>query len=292
MFRHLTWLVAVALFLLGGCDAGLLDDDDTSTGDDDTTDPLPDDDVGDDDSTVDDDSTADDDSAGDDDSDPTLTCLQVTYADDQLAVLQIDPVTGDWSELGRYGSGFAGPIDTMGLGYLDGALVLSNHDGSDGVWTEVDLASGAVQIGSDSSNTWIASSETDLHTICQGDSVFCTFPDFAALSGGNPSTEIYVAFTGFRFAVAGGFVFVAWHSTSSVDVHDLGNGTFQRTIYLEGYDGWVNGIAVVGETLFLYQDTGDRIATFDTSTGSLIGDVYLSNLPYQGDPDGLWCGMI
>lgn len=72
-----------------------------------------------------------------------------------------------------------------------------------------------------------------------------------------------------RMTAEGPLVFSAWHSTGSVDVADVVRGVARKPIALEGYDGWILGLATTGDGRLVV--SGDRwgqtLFVFDLATG-------------------------
>jgi len=72
-----------------------------------------------------------------------------------------------------------------------------------------------------------------------------------------------------RLTVRDGIVYRAWHSTDTIDRSELATGTTLPSIGLQGYDGWILGLAVTGDgRLVIPGDSwGDTIRVFDAATG-------------------------
>jgi hypothetical protein len=103
-----------------------------------------------------------------------------------------------------------------------------------------------------------------------------------------------------RFTVHGGEVFAAWHSTDTIDVHDVNTGELLRSIPLEGWDTWVWGMSVTDGELHLsnhFVDDSEAprdaqpIVSFDPVTGARLNEVRISVFPtvYGFAASGLWC---
>jgi hypothetical protein len=102
----------------------------------------------------------------------------------------------------------------------------------------------------------------------------CQYPDEIPFGTGNS-----------RFTVYGDTLYSAWHSTDEVDVNALPYGADLDTIFLEGYDTWVNGMSVIdGELLVLSASwPEDRVAVFD------LGGGFLWEVPATDHHHGLVC---
>lgn len=239
------------------------------------------------------DDDAEDDDAGDDDTHPPGTpwCRTVIqYLEDpELVVVEADMDQGTWSELGRFElPGVANGFHIKGLAQLGDSLVMSAYTGDGFRWLEIDLAAGTAQLGPENTDRWISATEDRLVTISLSASSFEFFDDFEQLCSGAPSSQVITSAHASRHGIAGDESYTAWHSTDEIDVHDLHNGTYLRTVYPEGYDGWVNGIALAGGELFLTEANGS-IRRFDAETGALRGTVDAPAV--QMWHGGLWCGL-
>lgn len=78
-----------------------------------------------------------------------------------------------------------------------------------------------------------------------------------------------------RMTVNGHTLYTAWHSTSEIDRYQLPSGTSAGTIHLEGYDTWVQGLAVTDDGLLVCNASWPegRVAVFDEATGDHLYDV-------------------
>jgi hypothetical protein len=103
------------------------------------------------------------------------------------------------------------------------------------------------------------------------------YPDWDAFVAGTPSQIHPLDLVGnySRMHIDANDVYMAWHSTDTMDVYDLPGGGFLRTIALEGHDGWINGIAVLEHTtLVLVDPSVDRLSLFDPLTGASTGSLW------------------
>jgi|GEM_PF-5453634 len=107
------------------------------------------------------------------------------------------------------------------------------------------------------------------------DSDLYAFDSFEALMADSPSTMYPLTYMGSRLVIHEGSLYAAWHSTSTIDVHAFPSGELTRTIMLEGFDDWVDGMARLGSgsLAVLAQRTQERIASFDPETGQSHGDI-------------------
>lgn len=283
------WVLLGTALALVGCQGNIADltpggDDDTgSVGDDDVgDDDIGDDDIGDDD--VGDDDTETDD---DDDAEAEVWCWMIAPTHNgTVAVIEVDMQSGSWSLVGEFGSGFGTSLHTEGLARLGDSLIMSADTGDDYNWVEIDMAGGGVTIGSGSWGGPVSVSAGELIRDCGGD--LCRYPDFAALDSSSPSSQVPANFWGERIAGTDTEIYVAWHSTEELDIHDAFNACWTDDIELEDWDGWVYGMSVVGDRIFL-KGNEDRIAGFDRYTGALLVDHTVTMDEYPWGASGLWC---
>ena len=85
-----------------------------------------------------------------------------------------------------------------------------------------------------------------------------------------------------RFTVRGDTLYGAWHSTDSVYVYGLPDGTQEGVIHLEGYDTWVWGVSVTDDGLLVLSDgsSEDRVVVFDVESGKQLWEI--TDLPLPG----------
>jgi hypothetical protein len=95
----------------------------------------------------------------------------------------------------------------------------------------------------------------------------------------------------------------AWHATDHLELLDATSLQSQRTVWLEDFDTWVNGLHGDGAHLFVlddgrgeWWDHGQRIGVFDQATGANLANVFLPDqLDVNGTMEdvtsygGLWC---
>lgn len=98
-------------------------------------------------------------------------------------------------------------------------------------------------------------------------------------------------------ASSGEEVFLAPHTGGRVTVRELGSGTLQRSIVLDGFAGWQWGLVVISGQILIVDDgrvegDGERTAPtlrrFDARTGAAGTSVTL-DLPVGMTPHGLAC---
>lgn len=93
-----------------------------------------------------------------------------------------------------------------------------------------------------------------------------------------------------RMTVSGERGYFAWHSTESVEVADLMDNAPFESISLEGYDGWIHGMAVLDDGRLVIggpaSNGNDDLFRFDADTGTALGAAGFSNLERLG---GLAC---
>lgn len=107
------------------------------------------------------------------------------------------------------------------------------------------------------------------------------YPDYAAVLSGNFSAAFTVGAFVERFTVDGHTLYSAWHSTNTIDVADLSADEARPSILLDGYDGWILGLSVVGGQLVISGDTwGDTVYVFDATTGQHLRDITPSTPVY------------
>jgi hypothetical protein len=112
------------------------------------------------------------------------------------------------------------------------------------------------------------------------------YDSFDAAVSGAPSMAIDVDPFASRMTVSGDRLFAAWHSTAELEVWDLGTQSQLESVPLEGHDGWVNGIAVVDNRLFLVTSSpADTFIEFDATTGARVTEYPV----VAAHPSGLAC---
>lgn len=232
--------------------------------------------------------------------DGSTWCWMVAPAGEgQLAVIQIDMDTGTWFEQGTYGaadSGITESYHTAGIGLLDDVMVMSGYTGNDFNWIELDMGADTVTKGEISNYTVsVGSDGSRLVTLCEEllegpFGGFCFYDDFEALDSLDASEIVSASTWASRLCTTEERAYTAWHSTNEIEVFDIGTGEQLYTIALEGWDGWVWGMSVVGDVLHLASGGfEERIARFDHETGDLLDEVYVTGTPYSHPPTGLWC---
>jgi hypothetical protein len=78
-----------------------------------------------------------------------------------------------------------------------------------------------------------------------------------------------------RFTAHAGLLYSAWHSTSTIDVHDIATGAAVGQVPLTGYDGWIFGLDVTNDGRLLVagmDDAGTLLMIFDATTGARLGE--------------------
>jgi hypothetical protein len=78
-----------------------------------------------------------------------------------------------------------------------------------------------------------------------------------------------------RSTVRNGIVYRAWHSTDTIWRSDLVTGNSLPSIVLQGYDGWILGLAATGnDQLVIPGDTwGTTVRIFNATNGALQGTI-------------------
>lgn len=100
------------------------------------------------------------------------------------------------------------------------------------------------------------------------------YPSYAAVLSGDPSAE-YSTGGDSRMTAHGGRLYSAWHSTNTINVFDLVTNELLPPITLDGYDGWILGMAVTdaGELIISGDTWGDKIRVYDVATGAKIREL-------------------
>ncbi len=283
-FQLLIVWIALAAW---GCEGSVQQPGDDDPGDDDIV--VGDDDASDDDAVDDDDDAVDDDddAADDDDAGADVWCWTVAATNNgAMAVIEVDVQTGTWSLVGEYGSGLDGSLRTEGIARLGESLILSAHLENDHHFIEIDMGAEVVTVGSEASSASLSVSAGELIRVCGGS--LCRYPDFAALDSSSPSSLVPASFWGERIAGTDTEIYVSWHSTEELDIHDAFNACWMDDIELENWDGWVHGMSVVGDRIYLI-GSENRVAGFDRHTGTLLVDHTMPLDEYPGGASGLWC---
>ena len=109
------------------------------------------------------------------------------------------------------------------------------------------------------------------------------YPSLADVLGDRPAATYSFAGGYSRMATGGDTFYGAWHSTDEIVVGDLVSGETLPPLPLEGFDGWVNGMAVTsaGELVVVAgPDSGpwqSALLFFDSATGALVRTVLVSD---------------
>lgn len=83
----------------------------------------------------------------------------------------------------------------------------------------------------------------------------------------HPIDDLYAS----RIAMSEDTIYAAWHSTDRIHRFDLHSGEDLGDIVLEGHDGWILGMSVVDETIYVRSSfVDDEWKRFDTQ-GNLLG---------------------
>ncbi len=103
------------------------------------------------------------------------------------------------------------------------------------------------------------------------------YPSYAAVLAGQPSHEFPFGNGSFSSTIHGDTFYGAWHSTNTINAVGLSTGV-TRDITLEGYDGWILGMAVTddGELVISGDTWGDTVRLFDAQTGLHLRDIHPS----------------
>jgi hypothetical protein len=67
-----------------------------------------------------------------------------------------------------------------------------------------------------------------------------------------------------------GRLYGAWHSTDTVIVADLDTGNTLPPLLLDGYNGWINGMAVLDGTLLVSAWPPTQLLRFDLVSGAQV----------------------
>lgn len=108
------------------------------------------------------------------------------------------------------------------------------------------------------------------------------YPSYEAVLSG-PASAKYDIGPDSRLTIHGDRVYSAWHSTNVINVFDLAANAALTPITLEGYDGWILGMAVneAGELMISGDIWGDTIYVFDLATGSKLRELH-PTMPVYG----------
>jgi hypothetical protein len=150
----------------------------------------------------------------------------------------------------------------------DGLMRVSLRDGS---WESAQLPCNAVS----TRGTQIVVMPSLLDPLNHGfGGPLLEYPDYEAILRGAPDLLPSAGLGIERMTVHGDLVYTAWHSTNTIDVGDLVTGQSREPITLDGYDGWILGMAVTdanelvvtgeGALMVFDADTGTRKRTFPT----------------------------
>jgi len=275
---RLSWLApAGILLMLSGCPE--VDDD---VRDDDTSD----DDAGDDD-------TSDDDVGDDDDTTPDgPVCWTTLIANEQILVIELDPIDHGWKEIGRWGQYMAVLGTGKGFALRGDELVLSLINTPSNQWASIDLQGDGLHIGAITYENCLAANGGDIIARC--DESLCVYPSFDELNSGSPTDTISIDASGHSFTSVNGLLYLAQGSSApDIEVFDLSDASFVRTIEPETWSGWTDGIGVAGDSLYLVKDVAmDQVefSRFDLDDGSLLDSWIYTNLPTQNvSVNGLKC---
>jgi len=224
-------------------------------------------------------------------------CWTVTSAGGELVVLRISTQTGRWEEYGRYEAGLGTVFNTGGLARKGDAFVMAADTGKGLAWLKLDMSTGKLTRGRGGLRGWISANANFFVTL--GTLNMALYPTFAALDAGHAFAVVGLEapLAASRLGLYGDEAYTAWHSTDRVEVFDLESGAHLRTVRLEDYDTWVQGISIAGGALHLmddgrgrYADQGLRIARFHPCTGRLIGDTFIErSQSFVHRLAGLWC---
>lgn len=91
-----------------------------------------------------------------------------------------------------------------------------------------------------------------------------------------PSQILGIEDSNTRMTARGNTLFTAWHSGSEASLFDLPSGQPLMPLFLQGFDDWFNGLAATDDNRFIVLSSGNRLATFDSTTGELLQDVFPS----------------
>lgn len=223
------------------------------------------------------------------------SCVTAQTRDGQVALVQFEVATGNQVELRRF--------EVPGSSFRTSHLA---HTGS--TWAAISSSDDQLQVFDTATGTsWTGDAPEDLESLSGLDDELVGLTDlnelvrFGSVDALKSDTRASTLDTPFqtvsRFTMSTPSVAVgAWHSTEHIEIVDLDAGT-QSEVVLQAWDGWVHGMAVVGDELVLLGPSDEsghsRIAVFDLETGNLISDLTLPDWRPSGSSygqlSGLWC---
>lgn len=102
---------------------------------------------------------------------------------------------------------------------------------------------------------------------------YASFEDVLA----NVPSQIYaIEDSNTRMTARGNTLFTAWHAGSEASLFSLPSGQPLMPLFLQGFDDWFNGLSATEDNRFIVLSTGNRLATFDASSGALLQDAFAS----------------
>jgi WD40 repeat protein len=112
------------------------------------------------------------------------------------------------------------------------------------------------------------------------------YPNYPGVLSGESSAVHDVDSPVSRMTVRGGTLYIASHSTDTIERFDLATGEFLSPIILEDFDGWIRGMSatVDGQLVVSGDSGGDTIQIFDADTGAELRTVHP-----EVDVSGLSC---
>lgn len=234
---------------------------------------------------------------------PEAWCWTVRLDESALVVVQLDPVNGNETQVGSYlpaDEPFAQLREITGMGLVDGHLTISGKDANDSVWLEnggqwldLDLKSGLVLAGGESSGQVLTSTGTE----------YVTWASWAGLIRYKTFRDLVWEQNGIPMGVTYGDTLISHHGGR---IWGVGTGLDSR--FLRGYDletGLemtdplpmpidvfdIGGLAGAENRLFvLTREEPQRLMGLDPNHGEVLSEVTLQQRPDGKSYGGLWCG--
>ncbi len=234
----------------------------------------------------------DDDTAGDDDTDPVTSCLTMASDDGAIIVVEMDLVAKTFTEILRLDEAIAASSSQVGFARFGDTLVAPLQADYVHTWMEVDLVAGTSRTGGDTIDSTITTDGTHLVAFCNQREDVCRYASFDDLVARTAIGHIPFEAHGSRLAANEDRIFTAWHATDEVTVLDGADGAILDTLLLEDWDDWVQGMVVVGDSLYLLNSVVDPvlIGRFDLSTGARLETFEFEIPEFSERVQGLWCG--
>ncbi|MCA9705366.1 MAG: hypothetical protein KDK70_05935 [Myxococcales bacterium] len=184
-----------------------------------------------------------------------------------------------------------GPLASPSFAWRGMSMVTCGLSESLGLASRIDLQTG--QIDALDTECWTITDMGDRILVDESafDDVVAIYDDFAAIATDTPRQQLELELDGTRMWTDGEQVLSAWHSTDTVWRSTL-DGQPLADLLLEGYDGWIWGMAVVDGSLLVLTPDDDPdvhevyLRRFDPQTGAFEGFVVVDDTL---TPYGLRC---